>query len=86
MVLRLSISPEAEARLRAKAAAAGVDLETYALRHLEKIVANPRSIEEISGPIGEAFEESGMSEEELADFVEREIHAMRAERRAKRHE
>jgi hypothetical protein len=83
MVLRLSISSEAEARLRAKAEDAGVDLETYAARHLEAIAARPKSLKEISGPIGEAFEASGMTEEELGDFIDKEIHAMRAERRAK---
>ncbi|HEY8746915.1 MAG TPA: hypothetical protein VIM11_02995 [Tepidisphaeraceae bacterium] len=84
MVLSLSISPEAEARLRAKAAAAGVDVETYASRHLELMAAPPKSLEDISGPIGEAFARSGMSEDELSDFLESEKHAMRAERRGKR--
>ena len=86
MVLRLKITPEAEARLRARAKDIGVDLETFATRQLEAIAATPRSLKEISGPIGEAFEASGMSEEELADFIDKEIHAMRAERRAKRKE
>ena len=86
MVLSLSISPEAEARLKAKAAAAGVDVETYAARHLELIAATPRSLKDISGPIAEAFSRSGMSEDELSDFLETEKHAMRAEQRGKRAE
>jgi len=86
MVLRLKISSEAEAKLRAKAKEVGVDLETFASRHLEAIATPPKSLKEISGPIGEAFEESGMTEEELAEFIDREIHALRAERRAKREE
>jgi hypothetical protein len=84
MVLNLSISPEAEVRLKLKAAAAGVDVETYATRHLEMLAAPPRSLKEISGPIGEAFARSGMSEDELSDFLEAEKHAMRAERRENR--
>jgi len=84
MVLRLTISPEAEAKLRAKAKEVGVDLETYATQHLEAIAAPAKSLKEISGPIGEAFEASGMTEEELGNFIDKEIHAMRAERRAKR--
>ena len=83
MVLRLSISPEAETRLKAKAAAAGVDMESYASSQLEA-VAQRLTLEELSGPIGKAFEESGMTEDELAEFLEREKHAMRAERRASR--
>ena len=84
MVLSLSISPETEARLKAKAAAAGVDVETYAVRHLELMAAPHKSLREISGPIGEAFARSGMSEDELSEFLEAEKHAMRAERRGKR--
>ena len=84
MVLSLSISAEAEVKLKAKAAAAGVDVETYALRHLELMAAPPRSLKEISGPIAEEFEKSGMTEDELSDFLEAEKHAMRAERHGKR--
>jgi len=86
MVLSLSISAEAEARLKAKATAAGVDVETYAARHLELMAAPPKSLREISGPIAEAFSRSGMSEDDLAAFLEAEKHAMRAQRRGKRSE
>jgi hypothetical protein len=84
MVLSLSISAEAEARLKAKAADAGVDVETYATRQLELMAAPAKSLREISGPMGEAFARSGMSEDELADLLEAEKHAMRAQRREKR--
>jgi hypothetical protein len=84
MVLSLSISSEAEARLRAKAAAAGVNVETYAARYIELLASPPKSLKEISGPIAEEFARSGMSEDELSDFLEAEKHAMRAERREKR--
>lgn len=84
MVLTLSISAEAEANLKAKATAAGVDVETYAARHLELMAGPPKSLKDISGPIAEEFARSGMSEDELSDFLETEKHAMRAERRDKR--
>jgi hypothetical protein len=84
MVLSLSISPEAEATLKVKAAAAGVDVETYATRQLELMASPPRSLREISGPIADEFARSGMSEDELSDVLEAEKHAMRAERREKR--
>jgi len=80
MVLSLSISPEAEAKLRSKAAAAGIDIETYAARQLERLAAGPKSLKEISGPIGEAVKKSEMTEDEIAEFLETEKHAMRAER------
>ena len=38
----------------------------------------------ISGPVAEAFADSGMSEEELSEWLEAEKHAMRAERRGGR--
>ena len=82
MVLSLSISAEAEAKLKAKAAAAGVDVATYAARYLELIASPSRSLKDISGPIAEQFARSGMSEEELSDFLEAEKHAMRREKRA----
>jgi len=68
MVLSLSISAEAEAKLKAKTA--GVDVETYAARHLELIAAPPKLLKDISGPIGEAFARSDMSEDELSDFLD----------------
>ena len=86
MTLSLSISADAEARLKAKAAAAGVDVQTYAQQHLELLASGPKSLREIGGPIADAFSQSGMSEDELSDFLEAEKHAMRSERRAKRAE
>ena len=84
MVLSLAISAEAEARLKARAAAAGVDVETHAARYIELLALPPKSLKDISGPIAEEFALSGMSEDELSDFLEAEKHAMRAERREKR--
>jgi hypothetical protein len=83
MVLTLSISADAEARLKEKASAAGVDVETYATRQLELMASPPKSLKEISGPIAEEFARSGMSEDELSEFLEAEKHVMRAERRGK---
>ena len=82
MVLTLSISGEAEAKLRAKAAAAGVDVGTYATRHLEHLASPPKSVAEVSGPIAAAVAGSGMTEDELSALLEEEKHAARAARRA----
>jgi hypothetical protein len=84
MVLSISISSEAAAKLQEKAAAAGVDVATYAAQQLERIATSPRSLTELSGPVAEAFRQSGMTEDELSDLLEEEKHAMRAERRNKR--
>jgi len=84
MLLSLNISEKAEAKLKAKATEAGVDLATYAARQLELMATFPKSLREISGPIGEGFQNSGMTEDDLSEFLEGEKHAMRAERRQNR--
>jgi hypothetical protein len=83
MVLSLSISAEAEARLKAKADAAGVDVATYAAQQLELVAAKPLSLAEFFGTREDALAQTGMTEDELADFLEAEKHAMRAEQREK---
>lgn len=83
MVLNIAISQETEARLKAQALAAGIDVETYAARELARVAAAPRNLAAISGPVAEAFARSGMTEEQLSDFLEEEKHRMRAERRAR---
>ena len=83
MVLSISISPEAEANLKAKAELARVDLATYVSALVEQNAKRPLSIAEISGPIARDFEQSGMTEDEFSDLLEKAKHAMRAERRAR---
>lgn len=84
MVLNIQISPEAEAVLKSKADAAGIDVSAYAARHLE-LMANPqRSLHALSGEAASVFTESGMTEDELSEFLEAEKHQMRAERRTKK--
>jgi hypothetical protein len=84
VVLNISIPPEIEAKLRTRAQAAGKDLPAYVSGLVKQWVERPVSLEELSGPIAKAFAESGMTEDELAEFLEEEKHAMRAERNAGR--
>ena len=81
MVLSIPISVEAETRLRALATAAGVEVETYAARLLERVAAPPKSTEELSGPLYDEFLASGMTDDELGEFLEEVKHDMRRERR-----
>ena len=83
MTLSLHINPEVEESLRAKAAAAGQDVASYAAGILERFGLRPRSLQEISGPLADEFTRSGMTDDELAQLLESEKHAMRAERRVK---
>ena len=82
MVLNLSISADAEAKLRAKAAAAGTDVATYAARYLELMATETLSLIALSGAVGEHFAQSGMSEQSLIELLEQEKHQMRDERRS----
>ena len=82
MTLVIPISPEAEAALRRHADESGLSAEAIAARLLERSLAKIPDLLELSGPIYEAYRESGLTEDELAEMLEREKHAMRAERRA----
>jgi hypothetical protein len=83
MTLNITLTPEKEKRLRERAAAAGEDVGTFASRLLDQFAAQPTPLEQLSGPICDAFLESGMTDDELGDLLEKAKHEMRAERRAK---
>ncbi len=84
MTLEIPLSDKAEATLRKHAHQAGLPAEAIAARLLERSLSKIPDLTEISGPIYEAFKDSGMTEDDLAELLEREKHAMRAERRAKK--
>jgi hypothetical protein len=81
MVLTIPISDQTEAKLKAKAAVAGVDLQTYAARTLERIASRP-ALEEVLAPLRSEVDASGISEDALSDLLESAKHEMRAQRRA----
>ena len=83
MTLSISISEQAEANLKAKADLAGTDLSSYISTLVEQNAKHPLSLVEISGPVAQDFEKTGMTEDELGDVLETAKHAMRAERRAR---
>lgn len=79
MTLQISLSPEAESKLRERAEASGQDLAACAAHVLDEALGKP-SLDEILGPVRQSFEQSGMTEEQLSELLEREKHAMRAEK------
>jgi hypothetical protein len=83
MMLQIPISPEAEARLTQRAAASGQDLPSYVAKLVKCFAEPPTPLEELSGPIYERFLESGMTDDELTQMLERAKHEMRAERRTR---
>jgi hypothetical protein len=83
MVLCVPISQEADAKLAAKARAAGVDLSTYVATLVEEMTGRPLSLDEITANAAKEFAQSGMTEDELGDFLEEVKHDVRASRRTK---
>lgn len=69
MTLTFSLSPEAEAKLKARAAAAGVDPNAYAAELLEEVVTKP-TLDEILTPFRQQVADSGMSDDELEAFYQ----------------
>lgn len=83
MTLRIQLPPDVEAKLRVRATASGEPIDRYVARLVQHFVATPTPLEEISGPIHQRFVESGTTEEQLVEELERAKHEMRAERRAR---
>lgn len=81
MTLAIPLSREAEARLKDRAEALGVDPVTCAAQLLEQKLHEPESIAQISGELHQRFLEAGMTDEQLAEKLEEEKHAARAARR-----
>jgi hypothetical protein len=69
MSLTITLSPAAEAKLRAKAAANGQPLDEYASRVLEQAATTP-TVDEVLAPFRQQVAQSGMTNEELDAFVE----------------
>ena len=77
MVLSIPITAETEAKLKAKAAVAGVDLQTFAARALERIASRP-NLDEALAPLRAEIQDSGVTEDQLSDLLEEAKHDLRA--------
>lgn len=69
MTLSIPLSPQAEEKLRQRAAAAGVDPNVYVLQLLEDVFTKP-DINEILAPFREQVAKSGMTDEQLETFYD----------------
>ena len=78
----LRLSERARAKLAEQAAKNGQDLSAVASDLIEQAVTRP-SIAEIMAPVWKQVAESGMSDEELDDFLRGELEAHRREKKAK---
>jgi hypothetical protein len=82
MTLSVQVPKPVEERLAAKARAAGLDVPTYAARLLERDARSPTLLE-ISGEVFEKFKQSGMTDDELGEVLEKEKHEAREAKRGK---
>jgi hypothetical protein len=82
--LTLRLSKKTQEQLIERASASGTDLSRYVSIIVEQSTSEPMPLEEISGPIYQRFLESGMSDDQLSDLLEKEKHEARAEKRARR--
>ncbi|MGD0140259.1 MAG: hypothetical protein ABSD28_15405 [Tepidisphaeraceae bacterium] len=80
--LTLHVSEQTKDALVERAAASGTDLAGYLSVIAEQTVQRPMSLEQICGPVYQNFLDSGMTDDELSDVLEKEKHLARAKRRA----
>jgi hypothetical protein len=74
--LTIPLPQQVLSQLRDRARAEGVDVVTIAERALRREAARPL-LNEILKPVRDAFASSGMTDDELAELLEVEKHAMR---------
>ena len=78
MTLRIDLSPELEAKLRERAAAAGKDIAAFAREAVEEKLRGRESMAEILGPIRRDFRD--VSEEELEGRIQKAIPEARSQK------
>jgi len=81
MTLQVELTPEVESRLRKRAESAGQEMSRFVTNLLSHFGSQPTPLEELSGPIYQNFLASGMTDDELAEELERAKHEMRVDRR-----
>lgn len=77
--LKVRLRTETGQRLKQRAAASGKKAADYAAELIEDAVAKP-SLDELLAPVRKKFARSGMTEDELSDYLEEAKHRRRAAR------
>ena len=70
MTVKLSLTPEEERMLVARATEKGQDVADYLHTLVEEDLKRAPALSEILAPIHEEFRQSGMSEDELSTLIE----------------
>lgn len=84
MSVVLELKPELEKKLRQKADANGSLLSAYVATVLEEHVDSGPTLDEILAPVRKQFDDSGMTEDELDEFMNEIREEAYQERRASR--
>ena len=69
MSISIPLSPDAEAKLRERAEAAGEEITSFAARVLYEAITTP-SVDELLSPFRKQVAESGMPDDQLDDFYD----------------
>ena len=81
MTLTISLPPDAEAKLKRRAQAAGQDVTLYLEGLIAKELAAPISIAEAAEPFARAVDAAGVSEEEFQSVLVQARNAVRSTRK-----
>jgi len=82
MTINISLTPEAETKLRQRAASLGRDLSIVASDLLEEAVCRP-SVDELLAPARKQVAESGMSDQAVDNLFRNALKEVRDEKRAR---
>jgi predicted transcriptional regulator len=83
MTLTLQIPDDLAQQLQKQAESLGSAPELLAVAAIRRQMQAEEQLDRVLTPVREAFEASGMTEDELSDLLEQAKHEMRAERRAR---
>jgi|HubBroStandDraft_6_1064221.scaffolds.fasta_scaffold970572_2 hypothetical protein len=81
MALTISLSNDAESRLRERARAAGQDVTQYVEQLIIKELVAPLSLAEAAEPLARAVDASGVTDDEFASALIEARDAVRRDRR-----
>ena len=84
MAMHVLIPDELVAHLEKQAEAVGSVPEQIAVAAIRRQIQADEQLDQVLAPVREAYEASGMTEEELSDVLEKAKHDMRAERRSRK--
>ena len=83
MTITVNLPPATIEQLEAEAAATGKDIEKLVREAVQtKLARRKQTFAEVLKPIHDAVDESGMSEEEVQALVDKELKAVRKDRRS----